>query len=68
MTGVQTCALPICNVASVGYRVLREQTEEVTRIELLDKAGTALTTSAVSVPVTEEAVAFRHAFVVKEGS
>lgn len=56
------------NVASVGYRVLREQTEEVTRIELLDKAGTALTTSAVSVPVTEEAVAFRHAFVVKEGS
>ena len=56
------------NVASVGYRVLREQTEEVSRIELLDKAGTALTTSAVSVPVTEEAVAFRHAFVVKEGS
>ena len=55
-------------MASVGYRVLREQTEEVTRIELLDKAGTALTTSAVSVPVTEEAVAFRHAFVVKEGS
>ena len=31
------------NVASVGYRVLREQTEEVSRIELLDKAGTVLT-------------------------
>lgn len=56
------------NVASVGYRVLREQTEEVTRIELLDKAGTALTTSTVSVPVAEETVAFRHAFVVKEGT
>ena len=56
------------NVASVGYRVLREQTEEVSRIELLDKAGTVLTTSAVYVPVAEETVAFRHAFIVKEGT
>ena len=56
------------NVGSVGYRVLKSQTEEVTRIELLDRAGTALTTSAVSVPVTEDTVAFRHAFIVKEGS
>ncbi len=56
------------NVASVGYRVLREQTEEVSRIELLDKAGTVLTTSAVYVPVAEETVAFRHAFIVKEGA
>lgn len=55
------------NVASVGYRVLREQTEEVTLIELLDRAGTALTTSTVQVPIVEEAVAFRHAFIVKEG-
>lgn len=55
------------NVASVGYRVLREQTEQVTLIELLDRAGTVLTTSAVQVPVVEEAVAFRHAFIVKEG-
>ncbi len=55
------------NVASVGYRVLREQTQEVTLIELLDRAGTALTTSAVQVPIVEEAVAFRHAFIVKEG-
>lgn len=55
------------NVASVGYRVLREQTEAVTLIELLDRAGTALTTSAVHVPIVEEAVAFRHAFIVKEG-
>ena len=56
------------NVGSVGYRVLKSQTEEVTRIELLDRAGTALTTSAVSVPVTEDTVAFRHAFIVKEGT
>lgn len=56
------------NVASVGYRVLREQTEEVSRIELLDRAGTVLTTSAVYVPVAEETVAFRHAFIVKEGT
>lgn len=56
------------NVASVGYRVLRTQTEEVNLIELLDKAGTVLTTSAVHVPVEEETVAFRHAFVVKEGT
>lgn len=56
------------NVASVGYRVLREQTEEVSRIELLDRAGTVLTTSTVYVPVAEETVAFRHAFIVKEGT
>lgn len=56
------------NVASVGYRVVREQAEEVSLIELLDKAGTALTTSAVHVPITEETVAFRHAFIVKEGT
>lgn len=55
------------NVASVGYRVLKEQTEEVTLIELLDRAGTVLATSAVGVPIVEEAVAFRHAFTVKEG-
>lgn len=56
------------NVASVGYRVLREQTQEVSLIELLDKAGTVLTTSAVYVPIAEETVAFRHAFIVKEGT
>ena len=55
------------NVASVGYRVLKEQTKEVTLIELLDRAGTVLTTSTVEVPIVEEAVAFRHAFIVKEG-
>lgn len=56
------------NVASVGYRVQRTQTQEVHRIELLDGAGTVLTTSAVHVPIEEETVAFRHAFIVKEGT
>ncbi len=56
------------NVATVGYRVLRDQAEEVNRIELLDRAGTVLTTSAVYVPITEETVAFRHAFIIKEGA
>ena len=35
--------------------------------ELLDRAGTVLASSAVSVPVAEDTVAFRHAFTVKEG-
>ena len=52
------------NVGSVGYRVLREQTEEVNLIELLDKAGTVLASSAVYVPIAEETVAF----TVKEGT
>lgn len=56
------------NVASIGYRVLREQTEEINLIELLDKEGTVLTTSAVYVPIAEETVALRHAFIVKEGA
>lgn len=61
-------ASTVGNTASVGYRVLREQTQEVTRIELLDKAGTVLASSQVSVPIAEEAVAFRHTFLAKEGS
>lgn len=56
------------NVVSVGYRVQRSQIEEVNLIELLDGAGTALTTSAVYVPIEEETVAFRHEFIVKEGA
>lgn len=56
------------SVASVGYRVQRTQTQEVNLIELLDGAGTVLTTSAVHVPIEEETVAFRHAFIVKEGT
>ena len=54
------------NVASVGYRVLREQLEEVALIELLDASGNVLTESRVSVPIADETVAFRHAFIVKE--
>lgn len=56
------------NVGSMGYQVLRRQTQQVDLIELLDKAGTVLASSAVYVPVAEEAVAFRHAFTVKEGT
>lgn len=56
------------NVASVGYRVLRAQTEEVNQIELLDRAGTVLAASAVYVPIAEETIAFRHSFTVKEGN
>ncbi len=56
------------NVASVGYRVERDQTQAVELIELLDGAGTALTTSAVYVPIQEETAAFRHSFIVKEGT
>lgn len=56
------------NVASVSYRVLRAQAEEVNQIELLDGAGTVLAASAVYVPIAEEAIAFRHSFTVKEGN
>ncbi len=56
------------NVASVGYRVERDQTQAVELIELLDGAGTVLTASAVYVPIQEETAAFRHSFVVKEGT
>lgn len=55
------------NVGSVSFRVLREQAAEVSRIELLDKDGAVLTASAVSVPVLDEVIAFRHTFTVKEG-
>lgn len=56
------------NVGWVSFRVLREQAEEVSRIELLDKDGAALADCAVSVPVLDEVVAFRHTFTVKEGA
>lgn len=56
------------NMVSVGYRVQREQTERVDLIELLDVSGAVLTASAVYVPIAEETVAFRHAFIVKEGT
>lgn len=55
------------NAASVSYRVLREQAEEVTLIELLDEDGAVLTANAVQVPIVEDAAAFRHTFLVKEG-
>lgn len=56
------------NVGSVSFRVLREQAEQVDQIELLDKDGAVLTACAVSVPVVDELIAFRHTFTVKEGT
>ena len=56
------------NVGTVGYTVLKTQAQEVTLIELLDAAGAVLASSAVYVPITEDKVAFRHRFTVKEGT
>lgn len=54
------------NVGSVSYPVRREQTEEITLSELLDKDGNVLSSSPVVVPVLEETMVLRHSFIVKE--
>ena len=56
------------NVGTVGYTVLKTQVQEVTQIELLDASGAVLAVSAVYVPITEDKVAFRHRFTIKEGT
>lgn len=56
------------NVGSVSYPVRREQTEEITLSELLDKDGNVLSSSPVVVPVLEETIVLRHSFTVKEGN
>lgn len=56
------------NVGSVSYPVRREQTEEITLSELLDKDGNVLSSSPVVVPVLEETIVLRHSFIVKEGT
>jgi len=56
------------NTGSVFYTIRREQTEEVTLSELLDKDGNVLSSSAVVIPVLEEAMMLRHSFAVKEGT
>lgn len=56
------------NVGSVSYSIRREQTEEVTLSELLDKDGNVLSSSPVVVPVLEETIVLRHSFTVKEGA
>lgn len=53
-------------LASIRYQVRQEQAAEISKLELLDKDGTVLTSSAVSIPVADETVAFRHTFVVLE--
>lgn len=56
------------NVGSVSYPVRREQAAEITLAELLDREGNVLSSSALSVPVTEEVTYLRHSFTVKEGT
>lgn len=56
------------NIGSVSYPVRRDQTEEITLAELLDGEGNVLSSSALSVPVTEEVTYLRHSFTVKEGT
>ena len=56
------------NVGSVSYSIRREQAEEVTLAELLDKDGNVLSSSPVVVPVLEDTVVLRHSFTVKEGT
>ena len=56
------------NVGSVSYSIRREQAEEVTLAELLDKDRNVLSFSPVVVPVLEDTVVLRHSFTVKEGT
>ena len=56
------------NVGSVSYSIRREQAEEVTLAELLDKDRNVLSSSPVVVPVLEDTVVLRHSFTVKEGT
>jgi len=56
------------NVGSVSYPVRRDQAAEITLAELLDREGNVLSSSALSMPVTESVVYLRHSFTVKEGT
>lgn len=56
------------NTGSILYQVRREQTEAVEQVELLDKSGGVLCASKVYLPLTEDVMALRHNFIVKEGS
>lgn len=55
------------NIGSVIYTVSRNQTKEITLVELLGKDGSVLASSQVYLPVLEEAISLRHSFQVKEG-
>lgn len=54
------------SVLTVTYGLTPAQTDEVTRVELLDAAGNQLTASTVYVPVTNPII-MKHRIPVKEG-
>lgn len=56
------------NVGSVSYSLRRDQVQTVEQVELLDKNGNVLTSSAVHLPLLEEVTSLRHSFTVKEGT
>lgn len=56
------------NTGSVCYTVTKDQTDEVSLIELLDQNGEVLTSSAVSIPLLEDTMSLRNSFIVKEGT
>lgn len=56
------------NVGSVSYSLRRDQVQTVEQVELLDKDGSVLTSSAVYLPLLEEVTSLRHSFTVKEGT
>lgn len=56
------------NVGSVSYSLRRDQVQTVEQVELLDKNGNILTSSAVHLSLLEEVTSLRHSFTVKEGT
>lgn len=54
------------NQGTILYTVEETQTPTVTLVELLDSAGTVLTSSGVYVPITGSAQ-FKHIFTIQEG-
>ncbi len=51
---------------TVSYTVSREQVEDITKLELLDRADRVLTSSAVYVPIASQTMV-KHVIPVKEG-
>lgn len=56
------------NTLTVSYGLTQSQVTEVTKIELLDAAGNALTSSAIYVAVANDGVQLKHTIPVKEGN
>ena len=56
------------NTLTVSYGLTQSQVTEVTKIELLDAAGNALTSSTIYVAVANDGVQLKHTIPVKEGN